>query len=113
MQFNTPTKLHFGPFEANFSERTLLRDGQAISLEERPFRLLEALLEKSGVIQREDLQRRLWPDSDFGEFDPGVGLIVDQLRRALGDSELEPRFVMRAPGGGCAFVYPVQGKEKR
>lgn len=110
---NTPDKLQFGPFEAHLSERTLLLEGRAVPLEERPFRLLEALLDSSGVIRSEDLQRWLWPDSEFGEFDPGVPLIVDELRQALGDSELEPRFVMRTPGGGCAFVHPVQGKEKR
>jgi cholera toxin transcriptional activator len=48
--------------------------------------VLQALLDRPGeIVTREELQRRLWPDHTFVDFDNGLNTAVNRLRAALGD----------------------------
>ena len=58
--------LRWGPFALDVRARELFRDGQRIRLQDKPFELLVALVERPGeVLSREELRSRLWPSDTF------------------------------------------------
>ena len=104
-----PRLVGFGVFEADLRSGELRKRGARIRLHDKPFQVLAALLEEPGeVVRREELCRRLWPDTSFGEFDTNLNSAVRKLRRALGDSAESPRFVETLPRRGYRFIAPVR-----
>ena len=102
----------FGAFEVNLESRELRRKGLRLRVEEKPFRILEILLEKAGqVVQRKALFERLWPDTHVG-FEHGLNTAMNKLRALLGDSAQSPRFVETLPRLGYRFIAPVSRPEK-
>ena len=82
--------------------------GIRVKLQERPFLLLVALLERPAeVVTREELRQRLWPDGTFVDFDHSISSAINRLRNALSDSATEPRFVETVGRRGYRFVCPV------
>jgi hypothetical protein len=66
-------RIRFGPFEADAAAGELRSNGRLIRLQEQPFQVLLALLDRAGeVVTREELRQRLWPDDSFGDFDQGL-----------------------------------------
>ena len=56
--------VRFGTFEVDLESRELRKQGLYIRLEEKPFRILELLLEQAGrVVTRRALREKLWPDT--------------------------------------------------
>ena len=97
----------FGTFEVNFSSRELRKHGMRIRMEEKPFQILELLLECAGhVVARRTLRERLWPDTVVG-YEHGLNTAINKLRDLLGDSARSPRFVETLPRLGYRFVAPV------
>ena len=80
-----------------------------IKIQEKPFQILAALLERPGeVVTREELHRRLWPPDTFVDFDGSLNAATNKLREALGDSADNPRFVETLPRRGYRFIAPVE-----
>jgi len=99
--------LRFGTFEVNLQSRELRKHGMRIRLEEKPFQILEMLLDRAGhVVTRSMLRERLWPDTHVG-YEHGLNTAVNKLRDLLGDSERSPRFVETLPRLGYRFIAPV------
>ena len=99
----------FGPFLATLQSRELFKNGRRIRIQDKPFLVLQALLERPGeVVEREELRQRLWPDDEFGEFDLGLNTAVKKLRQALDDSASTPRFVETLPRIGYRFICPLE-----
>ncbi len=72
-----PKMVRFGVFEVDFASAELRKQGLRIKLQEQPFQVLTALLERPGeVVTREDLTRRLWPDGTVVDFDRGLNAAV-------------------------------------
>jgi DNA-binding winged helix-turn-helix (wHTH) protein len=66
------------------------------------------LLEHAGeVVTREEIQKCLWPEGTYVEFDNAINNAVRKLRDALGDSPEHPRFVETLARRGYRFIYPV------
>ncbi len=104
--------MRFGTFEVNFQSRELRKHGMRIRLEEKPFQILEMLLERAGqVVTRKALRERLWPDTYVG-YEHGLNTAVNKLRDLLGDSARSPRFVETLPRLGYRFIAPVIKPEK-
>jgi eukaryotic-like serine/threonine-protein kinase len=100
--------LRWGPFALDLRARELLRDGCRIRLQDKPFELLLALVERPGeIVSREELRLRLWPADTFVAFDDGLNTAVSKLREALGDSAERPQFVETVPRRGYRFIAPV------
>lgn len=100
--------IRFGGYEVDAAAGELRRKGRRIALQEQPFQVLVALLEKPGeVVTREYLRERLWPGQPFVDFDQGVNTAINKLRDALGDSAANPRFVETVPRRGYRFTFPV------
>src|SRR5260370_35846391 len=102
----------FGTFEVNFQSRELRKHGMRIRLEEKPFQILEMLLDGAGdVVTRSILRERLWPDT-YVAYEHGLNTAVTKLRDLLGDSARSPRFVEALPRLGYRFIAPVIKPEK-
>lgn len=100
--------IRFGVFEADLLARELRKRGVRVRLQEQPFRLLQALLERPGqIVTREEIKERLWPDDTFVDFDKSLNTSAQKLRRALGDSAETPRFVETVPRQGYRFLAPI------
>src|SRR6266571_5615824 len=104
--------VRFGTFEVNLHSRELRKHGMRIRLEEKPFQILEMLLERNGqVVTRKTLRERLWPDTYVG-YEHSLNTAVNKLRDLLGDSARSPRFVETLPRLGYRFIAPVIKPEK-
>jgi len=99
--------VRFGTFEVNLNSHELRKHGMRIRLEEKPFQILELLLERAGhVVTRRALREKLWPDTVVG-YEHGLNTAVNKLRDLLGDSARSPRFVETLPRLGYRFIAPV------
>lgn len=99
----------FGLYEADAASGELFRDGRKLRMQEQPFQVLVALLEKPGeVVTREDLRQRLWPSDTFVDFDHSLNTAINKLRDTLGDGAANPRFIETLPRRGYRFIAPVQ-----
>ena len=105
--------VRFGPFLFNPLSGELLKHGAKIKLSGQPIELLAMLLNRPGrLVTREELQRRLWPNDTFVEFEHSVDAAVDGLRNALGDSEDDPRYVETLPCRGYRLISPVENADE-
>ena len=84
--------VRFGTFELDLRSGDLRKGGLRIKLQDQPFRVLAALLERHGqVVTLEELRDRIWPGESFGDFDHAVHISIGKLRTAFGDSAEAPR----------------------
>ena len=101
--------IRFGVFEVDLRTGALRKNGNKLKLGGQPFQVLAILLERPGeVITREELQKRLWPDT-FVDFEHNLNTAINKIREVLGDSAETPRFVETVPRKGYRFVAPVNG----
>jgi Tol biopolymer transport system component/DNA-binding winged helix-turn-helix (wHTH) protein len=106
-----PTILCFGIFEVDLELCEIRKQGRRVPLQQKPFQVLVALLERPGeVVTREEIRMRLWPSDEFGEFDLGINTAVRKIRQVLGDSAETPRFIETLPRVGYRFLAPVESK---
>jgi Tol biopolymer transport system component/DNA-binding winged helix-turn-helix (wHTH) protein len=106
---NGRQRLRFGLFEADLASGELYKHGRLIHVQEQPFRILAMLLERVGeVVSREEVQKKLWPEGTYVDFDEGLDTALKKLRQALGDSPQNPIFVETIPRRGYRFIAPVQ-----
>jgi len=104
--------IQFGTFEVNARAGELRKSGVRIKLTGQPFQVLTILLEQPGVIvTREELQKRLWPDS-FVDFDHNLNTAINKIREVLGDSAESPRFVETVPRRGYRFIAPTKERDE-
>jgi DNA-binding winged helix-turn-helix (wHTH) protein len=105
-------RYRFGVFEADAGIGELRRDGVKVKLQEQPFQILLAMLERPGnVVTREELIQRLWPPDTFVDFDHSLNVAIKKLREALRDDADNPRFIETKPRRGYRFIAPVQTVE--
>jgi Tol biopolymer transport system component/DNA-binding winged helix-turn-helix (wHTH) protein len=103
--------LRFGLFELDLEARELRKSGLRIKLQEQPFQILAMLLERPGeIVTREELQKRLWPEDTFVDFDLSLNSAVKKLRQALSDDSENPRFIETLYRRGYRFIGPVNGR---
>lgn len=97
----------FGAFRLDATKRLLLRNGEAVSLKSKDFELLIALVERKGeVLTKDDLMKQVWPDNFVEEGNLSVHIF--SLRRALGETPEDHRFIVTVPGRGYSFVAEVR-----
>jgi eukaryotic-like serine/threonine-protein kinase len=106
--------IRFGKFKLDPSTRELWRDGQRFSLQEQPFQILNALLERPGqLVSRDELRKRLWSSSTFVDFEHGLNKAMNRLRDVLEDSAEHPIFIETLPRRGYRFIATVERVEKQ
>jgi len=101
-------KIRFGPFELDPKAGELRHGRRRVRLQERPLKMLVALLATPGeVVTREELRARLWPAKVFVDFDNGLNNAVNKLRTALGDSAAKPEYIETVGRRGYRFIGSV------
>ncbi len=107
-QPNVRSIVRFGVFEVDLLSGELRRNGVKIKVQDQPFQVLEMLLARPGeLVTREELQKKLWRESTFVDFEHGLNAAIKRLREALGDDADNPRFVETLHRRGYRFIYPV------
>ena len=108
---HSPRLVRFETFEVDVRAGELRKAGVRLKLPGQPFQVLAILLECPGeVVTREELQKRLWPDT-FVDVDHNLNTAINKIREVLGDSAESPRFVETLPRRGYRFVAPVEGNQ--
>jgi len=98
--------LSFGPFQLHPARRILVRAGKPLRLGSRTLDLLIALVENGkDLISKEDLLKRVWPDTFIEEANLRVH--VAALRKLLGDEGTGDQYIGTVAGRGYCFVAPV------
>jgi DNA-binding winged helix-turn-helix (wHTH) protein/tetratricopeptide (TPR) repeat protein len=96
----------FDVFRVDPVRRRLLRAGEQVPLTPKAFSILMVLLESRGeVVEKEELIRRIWPDTYVTEAN--LTQNVSALRKALGERANDHRYVVTVPGLGYSFVAEV------
>lgn len=107
----TQKLLRFGVFELNLDSEELRKDGTLIKLAPQPFRLLALLASNAGqVVTREEIQKQIWGDDTFVDFEHGMNQCIKQIRGVLNDSADRPVYVETIPRRGYRFLAPVVSK---
>ena len=98
-------RLVFGPFELDAPSGELLKHGIRIRLSGQPFRILALLVNQPGeVIPYDRFKEEIWDNGTFVDFEHGLHAAMNKLRRALGDSAENPRYIETVPGRGYRFI---------
>jgi eukaryotic-like serine/threonine-protein kinase len=101
--------IRFGIFEVDLVLGEVRKAGSRVKLQEQPFKILQILLEHPGdLVTREELQSRIWPDENFGDFDHAINVAVGKLRTVLGDSIDASSFIQTVPRRGYRFVAKLE-----
>src|SRR5688500_3661030 len=102
-------RCRFGAFEFDAHTLELWKKGRAVKVRPQSLRLLTLLLERPGeLVTRGELQRRVWDEGTFVDFDQGVNHCIKELRAALGDVADAPRYVETLARRGYRFIAPVE-----
>jgi DNA-binding winged helix-turn-helix (wHTH) protein len=106
--------VQFGIFELDLRAEELRKSGVKVKLRGQPFQVLKMLLERPGeIVTREEIQKQLWPDGTFVDFDHGLNLAINRIREVLNDSATAPRFVETIPRRGYRFIAPIERADGR
>src|SRR5215470_4084201 len=97
----------FGPFRVDVEERLLLREGEAVPLTPKAFETLLLLVESRGhTVEKDDLMRRLWPDTFVEEAN--LTNNISLLRKALDDTPNGHEYIKTVPRRGYRFVAELR-----
>ncbi len=97
----------FDQYCLDTAKRLLLRDGEPVSLQAKAFDTLLALIEnRDRVVEKDELIKKVWPDTFVEEINLTVN--ISALRKALGESPTDHRYIVTAPRRGYRFVAEVR-----
>lgn len=102
----------FEDFQLDPARKLLLRvgSGEAVQLTSKAFQVLSHLIENNGeLVTKDELMKTVWHDS-FVE-DANLTQTISVLRRILGETPDQHRFIVTEPGKGYRFVAPVNESE--
>jgi eukaryotic-like serine/threonine-protein kinase len=117
-----PARVRFGAFELDLSTGEL-RSIEApdpdnpgpdnkVLLREQVFQVLRMLLERDGkILTREEVKSRLWANDTVVDFDQSINATIKALRRALGDSADNPRYVETLGRRGYRLMPAIEHVE--
>ena len=93
----------FGPFVLDTSQHLLSRGGSPVPLSPKTYDMLVVLVENSGrMLTKDELMKALWPDSFVEESN--LTQQISMIRKALGESAGEDRYIVTIPGRGYRFA---------
>ena len=97
----------FGDFAIDVDQRVLFRGGELVLLTPKVFDTLLILVESSGrIVEKEELKRRLWPDTFVDEAN--IAFNIQQVRKCLKDDARNPRYVGTVARRGYRFLADVE-----
>jgi Tol biopolymer transport system component/DNA-binding winged helix-turn-helix (wHTH) protein len=96
----------FGPFELDLEGRLLRRDGEPIPMTGKMLDTLVVLVENRGrLVDKDELLSRVWAGSVVEEANLTQAIFT--VRKILGDSPRDHRYIATVAGRGYQFVAPV------
>ncbi len=105
------SRTRFGDFTADSASGELRKHGYRVRLQEKPFQVLLAILERPGeLVTREELHKRLWGEETFVDFDNNLNTAVYKLREALNDTAETPQFIETLPRKGYRFIGAIEDR---
>ena len=79
-----------------------------MQLQEQPFLVLRMLIEHArDILTREEIKQTLWLNDTVVEFDSAINTVISNLRRALGDSAVDARYIETIGRRGYRLVVLV------
>jgi len=97
----------FGPFSLDPEARLLLRDGEPMPMAGKTLDVLVVLVQNRGrLVEKDELLSRVWTGTIVEEAN--VSQSIFTVRKILGDSPKDHRYIATVPGRGYQFVAPVQ-----
>jgi len=102
-------RIRFESFELDLQTRELRKNGRVIKLQDQPGKLLALLACRAGeLVTREEIEKALWREDEFVEFEHAVNTAMRKIRVALGDDLERPRFIETLPRKGYRFISVVE-----
>jgi TolB-like protein/DNA-binding winged helix-turn-helix (wHTH) protein len=109
---STPGLLRFGIYELDLKNGELRKAGQRLKLQPQPFKVLTILAVRAGeTVTREEIQRQVWGEELFVDFERGLNVCIQQIRGALNDDADAPRYIETLPKRGYRFLAAVEKLE--
>ena len=97
----------FGPYRIDPAKRLLLRGEESVQLPSKVFETLLVLVQHSEeVVSKDDLLKTVWPDSFVEESNLSQSIFL--LRKALGETAQDHRYIVTIPGRGYRFTENVR-----
>jgi DNA-binding winged helix-turn-helix (wHTH) protein len=102
--------LEFGSWRIDREQRLLTKESEVIPLAPKVFDTLLVLVESGGrMIEKETLLRKIWPDAFVEEG--SLARNISTLRKALGESPQDQKYIVTVPRRGYRFVAKVSAPE--
>lgn len=97
----------FGLFQLLPNERLLLREGRPVPLTPKVFDTLLVFVENSGrLLTKDELMKLIWPHATVEEGNLSQNIFM--LRKRLGESPPEHRYIVTIPLQGYRFIAKVR-----
>src|ERR1700676_1338973 len=110
-------RVRFGAFDLDLSTGELRSieapdPNNKVLLREQVFQVLRMLLEHEGkIVTREEIKSKLWANDTVVDFDHSINATIKSLRRALGDSADNPRYIETLARRGYRLMVPIEYSE--
>jgi TolB-like protein/DNA-binding winged helix-turn-helix (wHTH) protein len=110
-------RILFGAFELDLSTGELRsieapHPNNKVILREQVFQVLWMLLERKGkIVTREEIKGRLWQNDTIVDFDRSINATINTLRRTLGDSADDPRYIETLARRGYRLMPAIERRE--
>ena len=97
----------FGPFHIDVQREIVLRAGEPVPLTPKTFQILLVLVRHNQeVVTKDNLMRAVWPDTFVEEANLSRNIFM--LRKALGETPQEHRYIVTVPGRGYRLAEAVR-----
>jgi TolB-like protein/DNA-binding winged helix-turn-helix (wHTH) protein/Flp pilus assembly protein TadD len=107
---NNPPLFRFGPFQLDRQACELHKGEILVHLSPQPCKVLALLASNPHkVFTRQEIQREIWGDETFVDFEQGLNAAIRQIRAALCDDAETPRYIETLPRRGYRFIAQVDG----
>jgi len=106
---SSPVTIAFGVYQLDLAHEELRRLGTPLRMQPQPFKLLVFLASRAGeIVSREDIEKEIWGEDTFVDFERGLNHCVRQVRAVLGDDATAPRYIETVPRRGYRFIAPAK-----
>ena len=97
----------FGPFRLDPVKRLVISNGERLPLTQKAFETLLVLAQNCDrVVDKHELMSAVWPDTIVEENN--LTQSISTLRKALGESRKDHRYIVTVQGRGYRFVAAVR-----
>ena len=109
MESAISNRVRLGAFEFDRKMGELYIGDRKVRLQEQSFQILLMLVERSGgLVTREEIQKKLWPNDTVVEFDHSIHSAINKLRQAFEDSAERPKYVETVARRGYRLMVLVE-----